>query len=72
MKPNQTQQLRNLGYYHGYKGYRFIKNPSHKIAFTNFDQVIAINEFDMQLKSLFYPKVMFIETALKNYVIFIA
>ena len=69
MKPNQTQQLRNLGYYHGFKGYRFIKNPSHKIAFTDFNQVIAINEFDMQLKSLFYPKVMFIETALKNYVI---
>jgi len=69
IKTNQTQQLRNLGYYHGYKGYRFIKDPSRKIAFTDFDQVIAINEFDMQLKSLFYPKVMFIETALKNYVI---
>ncbi len=65
----QTQQLRNLGYYHGYKGYRFIKNPNQKIDFTNFNQVVAINEFDMQLKSLFYSKVMFIETALKNYVI---
>lgn len=31
--------------------------------------MIALNEFDLQLKSLFYPKVMFIETALKNYVI---
>lgn len=69
IKSNQTQQLRNLGYYHGYKGYRFIKKPSHKIIFSDFAQVSAVNEFDMQLKSLFYSKVMFIETALKNYVI---
>ena len=24
VKSNQSQALRNIGYYHGYKGYRFI------------------------------------------------
>ncbi|MDU1280425.1 MAG: Abi family protein [Clostridium sp.] len=61
------RKLRNLGYYHGYKGYRFIKNTSMPINLTNFDEIIALNKFDMELKSLFYPKIMFLETALKNY-----
>ena len=61
------RKLRNLGYYHGYKGYRFIKTPGSPINFTNFNQVIALNKFDMDLKTLFYPKIMFLETALKNY-----
>ena len=25
VKSNQSQALRNIGYYHGYKGYRFIQ-----------------------------------------------
>ena len=69
VKSNQTQALRNIGYYHGYKGYRFIRQPRQRISFTSLDEVIALNSFDMQLKTLFYPKVMFIENALKSYVI---
>ena len=69
VKSNQTQALRNIGYYHGFKGYRFIRNPHQRIPFTSLDEVIALNTFDMQLKTLFYSKVMFIENALKNYVI---
>lgn len=69
IKSSQTQALRNMGYYHGYKGYRFIRQTSNRIRFTNFNELLAINNFDMQLKSLLYPKVMFIETALKSYVI---
>ena len=69
IKPSQTQALRNMGYYHGYKGYRFIRNPKDRIPFKNFNEIIAINNFDMQLKTLLYPKVMFIETALKSYVL---
>ena len=64
VKANQAQALRNIGYYHGFKGYRFIRNPSQRIPFTSLDEVIALNTFDMQLKTLFYPKVMFIENAL--------
>ena len=69
IKSSQTQALRNMGYYHGYKGYRFIRQTTNRIPFTNFNELLAINNFDMQLKSLLYPKVMFIETALKSYVI---
>ena len=69
VKSNQAQFLRNIGYYHGYKGYRFIRNPNHRIPFSSLDEVIALNKFDMQLKTTIYPKVMFIENALKSYVI---
>lgn len=66
---NHKRQLRNLGYYHGFKGYRFISNPHNKINYTTFDEIIALNQFDMQLKSMFYSHIMFIETAMKNYVL---
>lgn len=69
IKSSQSQSLRNMGYYHGYKGYRFIRTPGERIPFSSFDEIIALNQFDMQLKALFYPKVMFIENALKSYVI---
>lgn len=69
IKSNQAHALRNLGYYHGYKGYRFIRTPQNRISFRTFDELLAINNFDMHLKSLLYSKVMFIETALKSYVI---
>ena len=39
------------------------------MKFTSLDEVIALNKYDMQLKAMLYPKVMFIENALKNYVI---
>lgn len=69
VKGSQTQALRNMGYYHGFKGYRFIREDKNRIDFTSLDEVIALNEFDMQLKSTLYPSVMFIENALKSYVI---
>jgi len=28
VKSNQTQALRNIGYYHGFKGYRFIREDT--------------------------------------------
>lgn len=34
VKSNQAQALRNIGYYHGYKGYRFIRQPRQRISFT--------------------------------------
>jgi len=61
------QELLNLGYFHGFKGYRFIKKPENKIAYHNFNEIIAINQFDTKLKSLFYPYIMLVETAFKNY-----
>ena len=64
---SQKRKLKNIGYYHGYKGYRFAGKASNKLPLTDFAQVAALYEFDMQLKALFYPRMMSIETALKNY-----
>ena len=55
IKSNQAHALRNLGYYHGYKGYRFIRTPQNRISFRTFDELLAINNFDMHLKSEMYP-----------------
>ena len=69
VKSSQTQALRNIGYYHGFKGYRFIRNASNRVNFSSLDEIIALNKYDMQLKTVLYPKVMYIENALKSYVI---
>lgn len=66
---SQKRKLMNIGYYHGYKGYRYINAPSNKVPYTKFEELVSIYDFDTQLKSLFYPYVMLIETALKNYVL---
>ena len=65
VKSNQAQSLRNIGYYHGYKGYRFIRTPNQRIPFSSLDEVIALNKFDMQLKTTIYPKVCLSKTRLK-------
>lgn len=65
----QKKKLKNIGYYHWFKGYRFIKNPNNSINHTDFNEIVALNKFDMDLKSLLYPKIMFLETALKNHVL---
>ena len=65
----QKRKLRNIGYYHGYKGYRFVGTSTNTVPYTNFDQVQAFYDFDMRLKAILYPQLMFIETALKNYVL---
>ncbi len=64
----QKKQLISYGYYHGYKGYRFIKNKSTQIPYSSFSEIIAVIEYDNTLKSALYPNLMFIETALKNIV----
>lgn len=65
----QKRKLRNIGYYHGYKGFRFIGKSTNTIPYTDFKELLAIYGFDMRLKSILYPQLMFIETALKNYVL---
>lgn len=65
----QKRKLMNIGYYHAYKGYRYINTPSNQVSYRSFDELVAVYDFDSQLKSSLYPAVMFIETALKNYVL---
>lgn len=69
MVHRKKKQLLNIGYYHGYKGYRYIKKSTNQIIFTDFNEIKAIYDFDMELKALLYPHIMFIETALKNRVL---
>lgn len=40
------KELRNIGYYHGYKGYRFIASHNNRILYTDFNEILAINNFD--------------------------
>lgn len=62
----QKRKLRNIGYYHGYKGYRFAGDAANRLPITDFNQVVLLHDFDMQLKALLYPRMMLVETALKN------
>lgn len=64
----QKKQLISYGYYHGYKGYRFVKNAATRIPFTDFSEVVAVIEYDNNLKAALYPCLMFIETSIKNIV----
>lgn len=62
----QKRKLINTGYFHGYKGYRFFQNSWNKLPFKFYDEVYATIQYDSALKALFYGKMMFIETAIKN------
>lgn len=64
-----ARQLLNYGYYHAYKGYRFFKKPRSVIPYKSFDEIIAVIDYDNDLKACFYPQIMFLETALKNIVV---
>lgn len=62
----EKRQLVNTGYFHGYKGYRYFGRSDHPIPFNSYKDIYATIEYDADLKALFYPKIMFIETAVKN------
>lgn len=63
----QKKKLRYMGYYHGYKGYRYFNSPNSLLAYTTFNELQAVYDFDMKVKSIIYPQIMFLETTLKNY-----
>lgn len=63
---SQKRQLLNTGYFHGYKGYRFFKDSRNELPFTSYNELYATIRYDSALKALFYGKMMFIETAVKN------
>ena len=64
---SQKRKLRYIGYFHGYKGYRYHGKPSNLFNYTSFNELQAVYDFDVALKTIFYPRIMFIETALKNF-----
>lgn len=63
---SQKLLLRNTGYFHGYKGYRFFGNASNRLPFSSYDEIYATILYDSKLKSLLYDKMMYIETSVKN------
>lgn len=63
---SQKRQLMNTGYFHGYKGYRFFNASRNRLPFKSYEEVYATIQYDSKLKALFYGKIMFIETAVKN------
>lgn len=71
IKKSDESELLNMGYYHGYKRYRFVKkyNSDGRLNIKHFEEIRAIYQFDMNLKGLFYPLLMLIETGLKNRVL---
>lgn len=62
----EKQALLNMGYYHGYKASRYIKKSSNLQNYNNFQEVKAIYDFDIEVKTIFYPLLVRIETSLKN------
>ena len=64
----QKRQLLLSGYYHGYKGCRYCKDPKIKIPFHSFSQVQDVIDFDEGIKSCLYSPVLQFETALKSIV----
>ena len=62
-------KLLQMGYYHGYKGYRFHKEKNHLFNFTDFDEIIAIYDFDTELKKLLLSPVLSLESSVKNLIL---
>ena len=60
------QALARIGYFHGYKGYRYVGDAGRRIPYSEFDEVVAVVEFDSGVKALLYPVLMRIETTMKN------
>lgn len=63
----QKKKLRYMGYFHGYKGYRYCNSPTALLPYSDFNEIQAVYDFDMKIKSIIYPQIMFLETAIKNY-----
>ncbi|MBW8381159.1 MAG: Abi family protein [Youngiibacter sp.] len=64
---SHKKKLLNMGYFHGYKGYRFVHTIDDGIPFKDFNEIIAINQFDSNMKELFYKPIMFLETSWKSH-----
>lgn len=65
----QKQLLIKYGFYHGYKGYRFFKERTNTIPYSDFEQIISVINYDQCLKTVFYPSVMTLEMVSKNIVV---
>lgn len=60
------KSLAEVGYFHGYKGYRYAGNHTKRLPYGDFRELKAVIDFDTQLKTLFYPVLMKTEMIMKN------
>lgn len=60
------RSLARMGYFHGYKGYRFSGSPSRRIPYGSLNELSAVVGFDSGLKALLYPLLMKLEMTMKN------
>lgn len=58
--------LAQMGYFHGYKGYRYSGTTAKRIPYGEFRELRAVMEFDSGLKALFYPVLMRLEMMMEN------
>jgi hypothetical protein len=58
--------LARIGYFHGYNGYRFSGVPSRTIPYAEFDDLLAVIEFDSGVMALLYPFLTKLEMAMTN------
>jgi abortive infection bacteriophage resistance protein len=58
--------LAQVGYFHGYKGYRYTGKAGKRIPYAHFSELRAVIRFDSQLKSVLYPVLMNLEMTMKN------
>lgn len=63
---SDKKSLAHVGYFHGYKGYRWSGQPSRHIPYSSFAQLRAVIDFDTKLKALLYPVLMRLEMTMKN------
>jgi abortive infection bacteriophage resistance protein len=63
---SQKQHLLLEGYFHGYKGYRYSKQPKNLIPFSDYSQIRAVIEFDESFKAIMYQPLMQLESAIKS------
>ena len=60
--------IKNFGYFHGYKGYRFFKGcksvPSNQTM--GLKDIESLIELDSKLKELLYPQISFLEPSIRN------
>ncbi|MDG4972343.1 Abi family protein [Lactococcus lactis] len=65
----EKRKLLEMGYYHGYKAYKYKGKTTNKLGYTTFNQIVSVYTFDNDMKRLLYPYAMKLETILKNIVI---
>ena len=65
---SQKRALMLSGYYHGYKGYRFSRDPKNRLPITNYAELQSLIDYDEKIKALLYTPVMQLETAFKSIV----